>query len=259
MQYTREATDIGPRPIGSAGHKKIEALLRSKLKGDNLEEDTFTAQTPAGPFRMTNFIAKYPGTRPGVIVLCGHYDTLYSLKNFVGANDGGSSTGLLLELADVLRGKTHEGPSIWLVWFDGEEAVKNWTATDSVYGSRHLAEKWQQDGTIPKIKALILLDMIGDADLNIEHDSNSTSWLEDMLYQSATKLGYESRFFAYDNTIDDDHMPFVKLGVPSVDIIDLHYPPWHTTKDTLDKLSPKSLEVTGNTTLQLVWMLSAKS
>jgi glutaminyl-peptide cyclotransferase len=259
MQYTREAVAFGPRPIGSAAHKKLEAYIRSHLKGDDLEEDVFTADTPAGKFEMRNFIAKFPGTKDGIVVIGGHYDTNYPLKNFVGANDAGSTTGLPLELANVLRANKKDRPTVWLVWFDGEEAVQEWAGTDHTYGSRHLAAKWQQQGILPKIKALLLLDMIGDADLDIQRDSNSTSWLEDEVYQAASKLGYSSHFFAQTTAVEDDHLAFVTLGVPCADIIDLDYGPgnsWHhTPKDTIDKVSPKSLEIVGNTVLQVVWTL----
>jgi len=262
MQYTREVTAIGPRPIGSAGHKKVEAYLRSQLKNDNLEEDTFRAQTPAGPFEMRNFIARFPGTKNGIIVVCGHYDTNYPLKHYVVANDGGSSTGLLLELANQLRGKKSEGYSVWLVWLDGEEAVDHWTDTDSVYGSRHLAQKWRTDGTLTKIKGLLLVDMIGDADLNVDRETNSTSWLQDLVYQAATKLGYQSQFFGRSLGIEDDHLPFVQMGVPSVDIIDMNYGPddsyHHTSKDTIDKVSAKSLGIVGDTVMQTIAMLDQR-
>jgi Zn-dependent M28 family amino/carboxypeptidase len=259
MQYTREVTAFGSRPVGSAAHKKLQAYLREHLRNDGLEEDTFTAQTPAGPFQMTNFIAKFPGTKDGIVVIGGHYDTNYPLKNYVGANDGGSSTGLPLELANVLREHKEGRPTVWLVWFDGEEAVEQWSATDSTYGSRHLAQKWQQQGVLPKIKAFLLLDMIGDADLDVLRDTNSTSWVEDMVGQAAGKLGYSSHFFANENGIEDDHLPFVHLGVPSADIIDMDYGPndsWHhTPKDTIDKVSPKSMEIVGNVVLEVVWAL----
>jgi Zn-dependent M28 family amino/carboxypeptidase len=257
MQYTREVVGFGSRPIGSAAHKKLQEYLRAHLKEDGLEEDVFTADTPAGKFEMRNIIAKFPGTRDGIVVIGGHYDTNYPLKNFVGANDSGSNSGLQLELANVLRTHKEGRPTVWIVWFDGEEAVRQWSASDSTYGSRHLAQKWQQEGIILKIKAFLLLDMIGDADLDIQRDTNSTSWLEDVVYQAASKLGYSSHFFAQETAVEDDHLPFVKLGVPSADIIDLDYGPnnsyHHTSKDTLDKLSPKSLEIAGNTVLQVVW------
>lgn len=263
MQYTREVTAIGPRQIGSSGHKKLEAYLRAQLKNDNVEEDAFKAQTPAGQFEMRNFIAKFPGTKDGIIVIGGHYDTNYGLKRYVGANDGGSSTGLLLEFANQLRaqskGKPRDGYSVWLVWFDGEEAVQEWSATDGVYGSRHLAQKWRQAGLLTKIKGLLLVDMIGDADLNIDRETNSTSWLQDLVYRAASKLGYQSYFFGRSLAIEDDHVPFVRLGVPSVDLIDMNYGSndsyHHTPKDTIDKVSPRSLEIVGNTVLETVRLL----
>src|SRR3954469_2903749 len=263
MQYTREVTAIGPRPIGSAGHKKVEAYIREHLKGDNVEEDVFTAETPAGKFEMRNFIAKYPGTKDGIIVVSGHYDTNYPLKHYVGANDGGSSTALLLELANQFRGKKLDGYSVWLVWFDGEEAVQDWTATDSLYGSRHLAQKWRQAGMLTKIKAFLLLDMIGDADLNVDRETNSTSWLQEMVYQAASKLGHQSYFYGRSLPIEDDHIPFVQMGVPSVDLIDMNYGPGdsyhHTPKDTIDKVSAKSLGIVGDVVLGTVQLVNAKN
>lgn len=264
MQYTKEVTAFGARPIGSANHKKLEEYILNHLKGDDVESDSFTADTIEGKFPVRNIIAKFPGTKDGIIVIAGHYDTNYPLRNtkYVGANDGGSSTAILLEIANQLRGKKRDGYSVWLVWTDGEEAVRTWTATDSLYGTQHLAAKWQADGTIKKIKAFLLADMIGDADLNIEEDSNSTPWLEELVYQAATKLGVQSHFFERKIAIEDDHMPFVKLGVPSADLIDLEYGYGnvfhHSPQDTLDKLSPKSLQIVGDVILQTVWMLDAR-
>jgi glutaminyl-peptide cyclotransferase len=264
MQYTREVVAFGPRPIGSANHKKLERYIYAHLKGDSVEDDLFTADTPAGKFPVRNIIAKFPGAKDGIIVIAGHYDTNYPLRDtgYVGANDGGSSTAILLELANQLRGKKREGYSVWLVWTDGEEAVKEWSATDSLYGTRHLAEVWEKDGTLKKIKAFLLADMIGDADLNIERDADSTPWLEDLIGQAATRLGYQSHFFGRTIAVEDDHLPFVKRGVPSADLIDLNYGYdnvfHHTTQDTLDKLSPESLQIVGSVILETVRMLDAR-
>ncbi len=263
LQYTREMVAMGPRPIGSPAHTKLENYLRQHLRNDNLEEDAFTADTPKGKFPARNFIAKFPGTKDGIIVIAGHYETKM-LKNFVGANDGGASAGLLLELANHFGAgkKPRDGYSVWLVWFDAEEAVKEWSDTDSTYGSRHLAEKWQQDGTAKKIKGLLLVDMIGDADLNIDRDQNSTPWLEDLVYQAASRFGYQSYFFGRQIPDFDDHIPFAKIGVPVADLIDLDYGYnnvfWHTPQDTMDKLSPKSLEVAGTTVVETVRLLDAR-
>jgi len=264
LQYTREVTAFGPRPIGSPNHKKLENYILAHLKNDRVEEDAFIASTPEGKFPVRNIIAKFPGTREGVIVVAGHYDTNYPLRNtgYVGANDGGSSTAILLELANQLRGKKREGYSVWLFWTDGEEAVKNWTDTDSLYGARHLADKWKEDGTIKNIKAFLLADMIGDADLNVDRDASSTPWLEDTVLQAATQLGYQSHFFGRTIAVEDDHLPFVHLGVPSADLIDLDYGYGnvfhHTPQDTLDKLSPKSIEIVGKVILQTIQLLDKK-
>src|SRR5208283_3104766 len=204
---------------------------------------------------------KFPGTRDGVIVIASHYDTNYPLRNtsYIGANDGASSSALLLEIANQLRGKKRDGYSIWLVWDDAEEAMKAWSDADSLYGIRHLAQKWQDDGTLKKMKAFLLADMIGDADLNIDHDQNSTPWLEEVVYQAATRLGYQSHFFARENQVSDDHLPFMQRGVPCADLIDFDYGYdnvfWHTPQDTVDKLSPKSLEIIGSTILETVNIL----
>jgi glutaminyl-peptide cyclotransferase len=266
MQYVKEIVAFGPRPIGSANHKKVEDYILAHLRGDDVESDIFTTDTSEGKFPVHNIIAKFPGTKDGIIVIASHYDTNYPLRNtsYVGANDGGSSSALLLELANQLRGKPREGYSIWLVWDDAEEAIKPDTEVafldDSLYGIRHLAEKWEADGTLKKIKAFLLADMIGDADLNVDRDGNSTAWLEEVVYEAATRLGYQSHFFARTLPgVDDDHIPFVKRGVPSADLIDFDYGYndvfWHTVQDTADKLSPKSLEIVGSTVLETIGIL----
>ncbi len=245
LEYTRQFVSMGPRWVGSPGHAEAEAFLKKQFSKDNLEVDTFTSNTPAGPQEMHNFIARFPGKKDGVIVLASHYETNYPLRNihFVGANDGGSSTGLLIEMASHLRGRPLDGYSVWLVFFDGEEAFKEWSNSDSTYGSRHLAAKWQNDGTLKRIKAFIILDMIGDRDLDIQRDSNSTGWLLDLIQHAAAKNGDQSHFFQEQTTDSDDHLPFVRRGVPSADIIDLNYgyrnSYWHTAQDTMDKLSAK--------------------
>lgn len=265
MQYVKDIVAFGPRPLGSANHKKVEDFILGHLKGDEVENDTFDITTTEGKFPVHNIIAKFPGTRDGIIVIASHYDTNWPLRdqNFIGANDGASSSALLLEIANQLRGKKRDGYSIWLLWDDAEESMRlPWYDLESLYGVRHLAEKWQNDGTLKKTKAFLLEDMIGDADLNIEHDTNSTPWLEDMIYQAATALGYQSHFFGRTIPIDDDHLPFVQHGVPSADLIDLDYGYnnvfHHTTQDTVDKLSPKSLEIVGTVTLAVVHILDKK-
>jgi glutaminyl-peptide cyclotransferase len=261
MRYVKEIVAFGPRPLGSTNHKKVEDYILGHLKGDEVVSDTFTAETVEGKFPVRNIIAKFPGTKDGIIVIASHYDTNYPLRgvNYVGANDGASTSALLLEFANQLRGKTLDGYSVWLLWTDAEEAMKEWSDSDSLYGTRHLAAEWQQDGTAKKIKAFLLIDMIGDADLDIDRDANSAPWLEDVVYEAATRLGYQSHFFVRNNAISDDHLPFMKIGIPAADIIDINYGYndvfHHTPQDTVDKLSDKSLEISGTVVLETVRIL----
>jgi Zn-dependent M28 family amino/carboxypeptidase len=266
LEYARQFVAIGPRWPTSPGHLKAEAFLRAHFRHDQLEEDVFTANTPIGPVPMRNFIVRFPGKKNGVIVLATHYETNYWLRNinFVGANDGGSTTGLLLAIADQLRGKTLDGYSVWLVFDDGEESIlPAWTDSDSLYGTRHLAAKWAGDGTLGRIKAFILADMIGDKDLDIQRESQSTEWLVGVVRQAAKKFGYERYFFKQSMEVGDDHVPFVRRGVPSIDIIDMNYGPnqsyHHTAKDTMDKISAHSLTIDGDVFMETIRLISASS
>ena len=269
LEYARQFVAIGPRWPTSQGHLKAEAFLRDHFKHDQLEEDAFTASTPIGPVPMRNFIVRFPGKKDGVIVLATHYETNYWLKNinFVGANDGGSTTGLLMAIGDQLRaqtagGKKLDGYSVWLLFDDGEEAIQSWTDSDSTYGTKHLAAKWYSDGTLAKIKAFILADMIGDKDLDILRDTQSTGWLVDLVRQAAAKFGYSRYFFKTSNEISDDHQPFVRRGVPSIDIIDLDYGPnnsyHHTDKDTMDKISAHSLTIDGDVFMETIRLIDLR-
>jgi glutaminyl-peptide cyclotransferase len=263
MQYTKEIVAFGPRWDGSKGMEQVYAYLKGKLKADQVEEDVFTAETSIGKVPMRNIIVKFPGTKDGVIVVASHYETNYWLRdtNFVGANDGAATSALLLAMADQLRGKKLEGYSVWLVFLDGEESMtRQWHTNDALWGSRHLAQKWHDNGTSKKVKAFLLADMIGDADLDIYRDQNSTPWLEDVVLQAATRLGYQSHFFAATNTVEDDHIPFARAGMPVADIIDLDYgynnSYHHTTQDTVDKLSVDSLKISGDVILETIRLVN---
>jgi glutaminyl-peptide cyclotransferase len=268
-QYARDFAAIGPRWPTSPGHAKAEAFLRAHFQHDQLDEDAFTADTPIGPVNMRNFIVRFPGKKDGVIVLATHYETNYWLRNinFVGANDGAATTGLLMAIADQLReatanGKKLDGYSVWLVFFDGEEAIEHWSDSDSTYGSRHLAAKWGRDGTLNNIKAFMLADMIGDKDLDIQRETRSTGWLVDLVRQVAKKYGYERYFFQQEEPVDDDHMAFVKRGVPAIDIIDIDYGPndsyHHTAQDTIDKVSVKSLTIDGDVFMETIRLIGQR-
>ena len=264
LDYAREFVAIGPRWPTGPGHVKAEQFLRTHFQHDQVEEDAFTANTPIGPVPMRNFIVRFPGKKDGIIVLATHYETNYPLRNFnfVGANDGAATTGLLMAIADQLRGKTLDGYSVWLVFFDGEEAIQTWSQSDSTYGSRHLAAKWGRDGTLPRVKAFILADMIGDKDLDIQRESRSTGWLVDLVAEAAKKFHDERYFFQTDEPVEDDHLAFVNRGVPSIDVIDLDYGPnntyHHTAQDTLDKISARSLTIDGDVFLETIRLINAR-
>jgi glutaminyl-peptide cyclotransferase len=269
LEYAKQLLTCGPRFNGSAGLLCAQNYLKKQFAHDNLQADTFVASTPAGPQQMTNFIVRFPGKKDGVIVLATHYETNYPLRNtsFVGANDGAATTGLLLEIADHLRGRTLDGYSVWLVFFDGEEAVESWSDSDSLYGSRHLAAKWQVDGTLKKIKGFLLADMIGDRDLNVQRVTTATPSTEELVYEAAKKTGNAGHFFKQEAAEQDDHLPFVQRGVPSADVIDADYGPhdashpdgWHhTPEDTVDKVSAKSLTISGEVFLECIRLLNAR-
>jgi glutaminyl-peptide cyclotransferase len=264
MTHVRAQVAFGPRPAGSEALQKCRDYIIQQLKGFGytVDEDAFDAQTPYGTKHMVNLIAHKGIGAKGIIALASHYDTkLEEGRAFVGANDGGSSTGLLLELARVLAG-SKDGLDPWFLFLDGEEAFVEWSSFDSTYGSRHLAKRWKQDGTAAKVRALILLDMIGDKDLDILKDHYSTRWLSDMVWEAAANAGLQGILSPQESYIEDDHIAFLDAGIPCVDLIDLNYGPnnsyWHTDADTLDKINAESMEKTGKLVLAVLPMLQKK-
>lgn len=253
LEHLRKIVEIGPRPAGSEGAARTRGYITAQLKalGLTVEEQSFEAQTPLGPIRTVNLRAVVPGstgTTGPRLIIAGHYDTkLFRDVTFVGANDGGSSTAFLIELARVLKNGKRALP-IELVFFDAEEAVIEWVDNDHTYGSRHYVAEAGRNGTLKDIRAMILVDMIGDRDLRIRRDTNSTPWLTEIVWDAATRL--DRREFV-DEVLDiqDDHIPFLQAGVPAVDIIDLDYPAWHTEADTMDKVSGQSLQLVGDVLL----------
>jgi Zn-dependent M28 family amino/carboxypeptidase len=247
FSLTRQAVALGPRPDGSPAIAKLRAMIRQHLStlGCEVISDKFTAQTPDGPLAMENIIAKFPGKSGRAIAITGHYDTK-KMASFVGANDGGSSTGMLLELASALQGRPRID-DVYVVFFDGEEAIRDWSDTDSLYGSRHLASKWTADGTNRRLKALINVDMTGDKNLRLTWDQNSAPSLRSLVWDVADSLGYSAAFPRQGGAIEDDHVPFLQAGVRAVDLIDFDSQStfWHTPRDTMDKLDPHSFEVIG--------------
>jgi glutaminyl-peptide cyclotransferase len=240
---------IGPRPAGSPGAAKTREYIQKEMTALGLQavEQPFDAVTPAGPTRMTNLRVTLPGSASGRLLITGHYDTkLFKEFTFVGANDAGSSTALLIELARVLKDRKNAA-TIELVFFDGEEAVGEWD-TGNTWGSRHYVDAARKDGSLSQIKAMILVDMIAEKDPVFMRESLSTPWLTDIIWSHARKLN-RKEFASQELEVQDDHVPFLKAGIPAVDIIDIDYPHWHQAGDTIDKLSPVGLQAVGEVLL----------
>ena len=249
--HLTKQVEFGPRPAGSPALDECRRYIVSQLEAIGLHprEQAFEARTPNGPVRMANVVATIPGRRPERIALATHFDTkLFTEFRFVGASDGASSTATVLELARVLTARQNEF-TIELLFFDGEEAVIEWGGTDRTYGSRHYVQAARQDGSLRSLKALVLLDMIGDHALTVSRDTNSTPWLNDIIWASAAKLGHTATFLDQDLAIEDDHLPFLEAGIPAVDIIDFDYPVWHTAKDDLPQVSARSLQIVAEVVL----------
>lgn len=262
MEHVEAVVGFGPRPVGSDALERTREYIVEQVESHGLEvrRDGFTAQTPEGPIDMANLIVEIPaaeGAPEGpVIIISGHYDSAGGEFTrgfeFVGANDAGSSTGVLIEMARVLAGSPPPLP-VWLVFFDGEEAVVRWEGTDNTYGSRYMAQKLRDEGRVDDFGAMILVDMVGDADLGLTRELNSTPWLLQMVWETADELGHGQHFLESGQFIMDDHLPFQEIGIPVIDLIDFDYGPshryWHAPFDTLDKLAPESLEVVGEVVL----------
>jgi Iap family predicted aminopeptidase len=254
-EHLRKQVAFGPRPSGTPAIVETRRYIIEQLKAAGIEsrEQMFIGMTPLGEVSMVNVIATIPGKRSERIVLASHFDTkLYREFRFVGANDGASSTAALLELGRVLKQRPNEF-TIELLFLDGEEArMPEWRGNDNTYGSRHYVQAAQKDKSLATLKALVLLDMIGDRDLRLRRDANSTPWLVDIVWAAAAKLGHSGTFSNELTTIEDDHIPFLRAGVPAVDLIDLDNPTWHTPQDTIEYVSARSLQTVGDVVLAAI-------
>jgi len=258
-QQVAKLVSFGPHPSGSGAITKVQDYLHAELAsyGCTVEEQAFKAPSPIGDLAMKNVIAKIPGSGPGILLLMTHFDTK-RLDNFVGAEDAGSSTGVMLELARDLCGKPKQPNSVWIAFLDGEEtqATFDWLTADSVYGSRELAARMALSGDLKSVRAVILADMVGQYNLHIQRDYDAPKWLNDTIWNTAARLGYRSIFVAQTTRTEDDNLPFLDRKVPTIDLIDLtdyaNLGYWHTTQDTLDKISPRNLAIVGHVILESV-------
>ena len=253
--HVQHLVDLGPRPAGSEALEKSRLYIIEQLKsaGWTVARSEFSDQTPSGKVTFVNLIARF-GTsekkEAAQFLLCSHYDTkTFDTIRFVGANDGGSSTGLLIEMARVLALSPALAAKIELLFFDGEEAFENFTATDGLYGSRHFAQELRDSGKAKSVRGGILFDMIGDKSLDLTLPSDSPAALTRNIFAAADALGQRAYFTYLDRGMTDDHTPLNEIGIPVIDLIDFDFPPWHTAEDTLDKISPESLEIVGRVAL----------
>lgn len=253
---------FGPHPSGSPAIAQLQDFLQAELKsyGCTVETDAFNADTPVGHLSMKNILVKIPGEKSGVILLATHYDSK-RLANFLGADDGGSSTAVMLEIARLLCAQ-HQKYPVWIAFFDGEEAVnRDWQDPDNRYGSRQMAAKLAASGDLKKIRALLLADLVGSKGLRFRRESSSTPWVTDVVWNAAARLGYSAVFLNEQVPMLDDHQSFLDRGVPATDVIRCcsdEIPYWHTPDDTLDKISAKSLAITGHVFLESVRQLQSR-
>ena len=255
-EHVRHLVEIGARPPDSDGIRRAQAYITGQLKSYAcpVEEHDFHASTVLGNLAMKNIVVKLSGASPGIILYTTHYDTV-RIPNFVGADDGGSGTGTMLELARLFCARKNS-LNVWIAFFDGEEAQGKWTDAASVqwnndgsnntYGSREMAAQMALSGELKRVKAMILADMIGPRDAKITRDTNSTPWLTDFIWATAAQLGYQNTFVDRNYPVSgDDHFSFIRRGIAGCDLIDFSVPYWHTTQDTLDKIDAKSLAIVG--------------
>jgi Zn-dependent M28 family amino/carboxypeptidase len=260
-EHLRQVVSIGPRPAGSPAIERTRAYISGQLKSSGVQvaQQSFVAKTPIGEIPMVNLIATIPGARKERIAIAGHYDTkLFKEFRFVGANDGGSSTAFLIEIARVL--KARQNPfTIEVIFFDGEEAtLRDWGGTDHTYGSQYYVDSARKNSTLAGLKALVLVDMIAERSQRFMREANSTPWLTDIIWSTAQRIGHGSVFVNASTPIEDDHVPFLKAGVPATDIIDLDYPAWHTPADELEQTSARSLQIVGDVVLASLPAIEAR-
>jgi hypothetical protein len=264
-QHVADLVAIGPHSAGTDGGRRAQEYILGKLQGFGctVEQQPFTARgTPVGDVSMKNIVAKIPGASPDIVILATHYDSK-RMPNFVGADDGGSSTGVMLELARSLCARRN-ALTVWITFFDGEEAYGDWKIAppNNTYGSREMAARMTLSGDLGRVRAFVLADLVGNRKLRLKRESQSTPWLTELIWATAARLGYQGTFVNESSEIEDDHLAFLERGVAAADIIDLETPQndgyWHETSDTLDKVSPRSLAVVGHVLIEVLPQLESK-
>jgi glutaminyl-peptide cyclotransferase len=263
-QHVVNLVAIGPHSAGTDGGRRAQEYIIGQLQGFGcmVDQQTFTARgTPVGDVSMKNIVAKIPGASPDIIMFTTHFDSK-RMANFVGADDGGSSTGVMLELARLLCARKN-ALTVWIAFFDGEEAFNhNWADPDHTYGSKEMAARMALSGELGHVRAFVLADLVGNHKLRLMRESQSTPWLVDLIWSTAARLGYQQTFVNASSAVEDDHDEFLNRHVAAADVIDLETPIsdgyWHETSDTIDKVSVRSLAVVGHVLIEVVPQLESK-
>ena len=265
LEEVRRLVELGPRDAGTPGAERAATYLLQRLRdvGVEAEIQEFQEASPLGLTTFRNVLGRIPGTGDRIVLLGSHYDTKAGIEGFEGANDSGSSSGLLIELARVLKQNGPHSPEIRFAFFDGEECRVAYKPGDGFHGSRHLAKTMAADGSLPAVAAMILLDMVGDRDLTITMPRNGTPWLTALAFEAARAEGVRQQFGLHPGMISDDHTAFLNRGVPAIDLIDFEFGSapgkndyWHTAEDSMDKVSAESLEVVGRVAARMVEALA---
>ena len=270
MRYAQANYDLGPRVFRTEGAKRSADWIRSEAeKIPGLAEAKGSvrlpgsAQSPDSGIRNVEIV--FPGKSDDFIVVGAHHDTKYlsGVPDFAGANDGASGVGALLAMAAATAEYARKTPlpcGIRFVFFDGEEALVQYTEYDGLAGSRDYVNSLRSGGELKRCRAMILLDMIGDKDLHVELAGNSTPALAKIVLKAAKDLDHADKFSAGNTPMIDDHWPFLQAGIPAVDLIDFDFGPdnryWHTAGDTMDKISAESIKTAADTALLTIWFLA---
>jgi len=261
LHEARQLTLIAPRHSGSPGAERAALHLQQRLLsvGIPAQLEIFTNQTPTGPMVFRNVVGEWAGSGTNLVIVGSHYDTKSGIAGFVGANDSASSSGALIELGRTLAAGPRLPYTVRLIFFDGEECQVSYSELDGLHGSRHHADQLAEARQTGRVRAVIILDMIGDRDLTITLPRNGTPWLLSAVLEESYRENARNRFALHPHAIGDDHVPFLEAGMPAVDLIDFDYGSqpglndyWHTSQDTMDRLASGSLEVAGRVTLRVL-------
>lgn len=267
LDEVRRFVELGPKEPGTPGAESAALYLKKRLMdvGVEAEIQEFQDPAPVGELTFRNVLGRIPGGSGKIVLLGAHYDTKTGIEGFEGANDSGSGTGLLVELARALKQHGPHPVEIRFAFFDGEECRVEYGPEDGFHGSRHLAKTMATDGSLSNVVAMILLDMVGDRDLTITIPRNGTPELISLAFEAARAEGVRERLQLFPNAVGDDHEAFFQRGVPAIDLIDFFYGSepgkndyWHTAADSLDKVSAESLDVVGRVVARMVAELSRR-